>query len=186
MKPRICVIVSDLHAGSTSGIMPPGFHIKEGNEIWLNPLQKWLWDCWLDCWKWFDKIAEGEDFILVVNGDAIDGRHHGMTEIWSVDEAELGIAACHILKEPAKKAEQVFLTLGTETHTKGHEHALAYQMKAKGINVKLPGEKFGGGAFSTLDLHVAKTYCKFDHHVVATSRSYLEATGYSTTFGSLR
>jgi hypothetical protein len=181
---KLLAIVSDLHAGSTYGILPPGFHTRNGNEIGLNDYQKWIWDCWGDCWGWFDKLRGKEDYTLVMNGDAVDGFHHGTTEIWTNDESEHGIAAYHVLKEPASKAASVFLTEGTESHTRGHEHGLAYQLKAKGSKVIMP--KGSGGAWPTLDISVHGTRIKFDHHIGTSMRSYLEASQLGIVLGNMR
>lgn len=43
MKPKILVLLSDLHVGATSGLLPPNFVTFEGNEIGQNAYQKWLW-----------------------------------------------------------------------------------------------------------------------------------------------
>jgi len=183
MKPRLLVVVSDLHAGSSVGLLRPGFHTKDGNEIGLNETQKWLWSCWEDCWAWFYKLAEKDPFVLVVNGDLIDGSHHGTTELISNDESDHGIAAYHVLRQPAKKAHSVYITLGTEIHTKGHEHTIAYQLNAKTHNIKMP--KGEGGAWPTLDLTIAGTYCKFDHHIGASKRKYLTGTKMTAEYGDL-
>src|SRR3972149_5053317 len=45
-RPRLAVVIADIHAGSTVGLLPPGFVTKEGNEVKQNPLQEWLWACW--------------------------------------------------------------------------------------------------------------------------------------------
>jgi hypothetical protein len=165
--------------------MCPGFHTKEGNEIGLNKAQKWLWECWEDAWKWFYGIAKKDDWTMIVNGDAIDGfHHHAVREIWTPDESEHGIAAYHVLKAPALKASEVYITEGTEVHTKGHEHPLAYQLKAKGSHVVMPEGQ--GGAWPTLSISFAGTFCKFDHHIGATTRPYLEASMFSISLGAVR
>lgn len=183
-SPRLVVCISDLHAGSTYAIMPPGFYTKEGNLIGLNKVQEWLWNCWEDSWKWFDELAGDDPWILIVNGDAIDGNHHGTKEIWAVDETDHGSAAYHVLKEPALSAHSMYIVDGTESHTKGHEHSLAYMLKAKNANVVMPDTV--AGAWGTLNIEVAGTLCKFDHHISSTSRPYLEASALSIHMGSER
>jgi hypothetical protein len=182
--PKLAVILSDLHAGSTYGIMPAGFHIKEGNEIGLNTTQKWLLECWEDCWEWFYSLCGADPFSIIINGDAVDGVHHGTTEVWSNDESDHGIAAYHLLKNHCIKASSVFLTEGTNIHTKGHEHTLAYQLKSAGGKIKMP--KGHGGAWPSLEVEFAKTLCKFDHHISTTSRPYLEGSGLSIAMGAER
>lgn len=183
MKPRLVVVLADLHCGSTYGIMPPGFHTKEGNEIGLNEVQKWLWECWNDCWAWFYKLAGRAPWSLVLNGDLVDGYHHGTKEVWSNDESDHGIGAYHLLKSPGRKAYSVYLTEGTEVHTKGLEHSLAYQLKSGGVPIVRP--KGEGGAWPSLDIEFAKTYCKFDHHISTSKRKYLTGTKMTAEYGDL-
>ena len=45
---RRLVVMSDIHAGSTVSICPPGFVTEENRKIGLSPFQDWLWECWLD------------------------------------------------------------------------------------------------------------------------------------------
>lgn len=181
---RKVIVISDLHAGSTYGIMPPNFHTKEGNEIGLNDVQKWYWECWEDCWKWAYELIGDEEWSVVLNGDMIDGYHHGTKEVWSNDESDHGIAAYHLLKDKISGATSIFLTEGTEVHTKGHEHALAYQLDSKGLNVVRPNAT--SGAWTTLRVEFGGTVCKFDHHIGTTARPYLEASQLSIAMGAER
>jgi hypothetical protein len=183
-SPRLAVILSDLHAGGTTALMPPGFHTREGNEIGLNAVQKWLWDAWEDSWKWFDDLAGGDPWAMVINGDVIDGDHHGTSQIWSRDESDHGIAAYHLLKDHARRATSVYLTQGTESHTHGFESALAYQLHSLGAQVRMPDGY--AGAWPTLDLEIAGTYIKADHHIGATTRSYLESSALSIALADMR
>jgi len=181
---RLVAVVSDLHAGSDTGLMPKGFHLKSGNEIGLNKVQQWLLESWEDCWKWFYKLAGTDEWAFIANGDLIDGYHHGTTEVFSNDESDHGIAAYHLLKPIALKADAVFLTEGTEVHTHGWEHTLAYQLDMRGANVKRPSPT--SGAWNSLKVKFAGTLCKFDHHISATARPNLEASALSIHMGAER
>lgn len=183
-KPRLVVVLSDLHAGGTTAIMPKGFYTKEGNLIGLNPIQEWLWDAWVKSWDWFYELAGDDPWTLVINGDTIDGDHHRTTQLWSRDEADHGIASYHLLKDHARNASSVYLTQGTEAHTKGHESALAYQLHSLGANVRMP-DGFAG-AWPSLDLEIAGTYVKADHHIGATCRAYLESSALSIALSDMR
>ena len=181
---RTLVCIADLHSGSTYGLMPPKFHTKEGNEIGLNQIQKWYWKTWQKSWDWVLDTVGSDPWGLLINGDAIDGTHHGTKEIWSNDESDHGIAAYHLLKPYASMADSVLLTEGTEVHTKGHEHQLAYQLDSHGAKVVRPTEQ--GGAWPSIRMEMAGTLCKFDHHISATKRPYLEASALSIAMGSER
>lgn len=177
------IVLSDLHTGSDYGLQPPKYHTKAGNEIGLNPYQKWLWEKWEDCWDWAKKVIGKDDWSVIINGDSIDGYHHGTKEIWSHDESEHGIAAYHILRDRLKGAKSVFITEGTESHTKDHEHLLAHNLKEYGVKIRKPEH---GAAWKTLEIEIHGTLCKFDHHVSSTTRSYLESSAYAITLGNMR
>ena len=59
-RPRLLVVVSDLHCGSNVGLMPPDSEIIGGNTIGFgsNHHQRWLWECWQDAQKQVAKLAE--------------------------------------------------------------------------------------------------------------------------------
>lgn len=182
-SPKFVICVSDLHVGSHKGLLHPGFVSHEGTAIGQNEIQKWLWSAWEDCWKWAKDVVGKEDFILVINGDVVDGNHHGSKEIWSVDEGDHLAAAADILVEVGKDAKAVYITEGTESHTKGMEHALAKILRLKGVKVVTDGRR---GAWESLHLKVSDSLCEFDHHMPTSMRSYLEASALSITLGDIR
>ncbi len=181
---KLVVVLSDLHVGAVNSLMPRGYHTKDGNEIGLNPVQEWIHECWDDCWDWFHELRGKEKFDIVLNGDLIDGFHHGTKEIWNHDESEHGLAAYHVLKDVCKPANAVYIVEGTESHSKNFEHVIAKMLKDKGIKIVMPNEL--KGAWDRLDISFNDTYCRFDHHISTTSRSYLEASALSITYGNLR
>jgi len=183
MKPKVLVCVSDTHVGSSFGLLHPGFETHEGNPVGQNELQKWLWSAWEDCWKWADQVIGKDEWSLVINGDAVDGNHHHTKEIWSPDEGDHLQAAAEILTDAASGASSVYITEGTESHTKGMEHALARILKNNGVKVVTNGKR---GAWDSLHLKVSDSLCEFDHHMPTSMRSYLEASALSITLGDIR
>jgi len=181
---KLCVVISDLHCGSTFGLMPEGFHIKEGNEIKLNKIQEWLIYGWKDCWEWFYKLKGKDPFDMIINGDLVEGVHHHTKEIWSVDETDHMIAAYKLLKPHCKRARNAYITEGTEVHTGGYEHAIAYQLKGAGCNIVMP--KGEGGAWPTLYTRMNDTLVKADHHITSSTRPYLEASQLAIHMGAER
>lgn len=76
VEPKILVVLSDLHCGSTVGLLPPGFTAQDGNEIRQNRYQEWLWECWTDATgDYFRRHVGDEPFVLLLNGDLIEGIH---------------------------------------------------------------------------------------------------------------
>lgn len=175
---EILVVVSDLHIGSDYGLLPPGFHNKSGNEIGLNPLQRWLWEEWQDMWAYVHKYRDDRPFSVIVNGDVIDGFHHGTKEIWSHDESEHGIAAYFVLRDALQDAHKVFFVEGTESHTKDYEHAIAVRLDSELKNVV--------GCFPTLDLEMNGSFIRADHHISTTTRAYLETSALGPTLNNER
>lgn len=183
-RPKILVCLSDLHVGSTKGILHPGFVTHEGQEIGLNPLQQWYWEAWQDCWGWMKKVVGDEPWGLVVNGDVIDGNHHGTKEIWSVDEGDHLAAAVELLKPVSQDASAVFIVEGTESHTRNFEHALAKSLAGSGVAVVKETEK--APAWQSLNVRVNGALTVVDHHVTTSMRSYLESSAMSITLGDVR
>jgi len=116
------VVVSDLHCGSTVGLLPPKFMTLEGNEVGQNKIQKRLWDAWYDLWNdWVPWAVDGHEFAVVINGDLVEGLHHKTTEIVSPEFGDHVRAAQQALVPMTKLApSKIFLTEGTECHTKEH------------------------------------------------------------------
>jgi len=72
------VTISDLHCGCRLGLLPPEpVQLAHGLETKQNRLQKKLWRIWMEYWEWVHRNFADEECVLVVNGDAIDGDHHG-------------------------------------------------------------------------------------------------------------
>jgi hypothetical protein len=182
-KPRILVLVGDLHVGSTVGVLTEGFITHEGNEVKQNPIQKWMSGAWDDCMEFKDNIVGNDDFAIAWNGDLIDGNHHGTKEIWSVNEADHMNAAVEFMKPLSRAAHSVYITEGTESHTKNAEHAIAKILQGMGINVITPK---GKGAWESLALEIAGTIVELDHHMPTSMRSYLEASALSIMLGDVR
>ena len=82
---RAIAVFSDLHAGSTVALMPPGFRTIEGTTMDHTPIQAWLWSCWLDGQAWLDSVMGADPYALVLNGDLTEGVHHGTKQIISPD-----------------------------------------------------------------------------------------------------
>ena len=126
-KPRLLVVVSDLHCGSTVGLMPPDSENMSGNTLGFgnNHHQRWLWECWQDAQQRVLEITNGDPFALLCNGDATEGIHHRSPEVVaSLIENHCQMAAT-ALKPWADKAAATFITKGTECHTHDIESYLA-------------------------------------------------------------
>lgn len=172
--PQILVVLSDLHCGSTVGLLPPGFTAADGNEIRQNRYQEWLWACWTDATgDYFRRMVGDEPFVLLLNGDLIEGNHHGTKQIVSADVADHYEAAVQCLEPLAKKAAAVHITLGTECHTHSVEAGIGKKFGAS----KCPDT--GKHAHARLTFRMCGCLVSATHHCSATSRPWLESGEYA-------
>ena len=109
MKPiRICFI-SDLHCGHRVGLTPPEYQSAVcGYKFYKTQMVLWNW--------YVDNIKAIKPQILVVNGDAIDGRgeRSGSTELIAVSrikQCEMAGVAISVVG-----ADEVYMTRGTPYH----------------------------------------------------------------------
>jgi hypothetical protein len=177
-KIRQLVIISDIHAGSTKAILPPGFKTLEAQPIEQSSIQKWLWECWTRAHAWLEEKAGGKPYALVLNGDLTEGNHHGTKEIWSPEVGDHSLAAKEILLPVADKAAKTYVVRGTECHTASHEISVA-----RGIGAEINPEH-GQPYWDRLTMDLCGVRISVRHHFPATSRSYLEASQHSIQMGN--
>lgn len=167
------VVVSDLHSGSSYGLMPSSFVTKEGQKIQPNAFQRWLLACWQDFWAFSYATVKGHKWAAIINGDAIEGIHHRSLEIVSPDILDHAQMAVNLLEPVAERADHIVMVEGTECHTNGSEHKIGDKLKA----VKCI---YGGGqearAWPQVYLEVNGCEGVIRHHIGTTTRPYLEAT----------
>ena len=167
---RALVVVSDTHCGSVVGLMPPNFETSEGNKIAHNAVQNFLWESWLDAVRFVEDTLAGSAYALVLNGDAIEGDHHGTKQIWSKDIADHVECAGQVLGMLSRRANKTYIVRGTECHTHNTEVTLGKILNAeKNPDSKLP-------AFDRLHLRVAGVPCAFRHHIGTSVKSWTEST----------
>lgn len=166
------VVVSDLHAGSIYGILPPNFDTFEGVPRTQNAGQKYLWECWLD----FSKRARAfkPDFVIV-NGDCVDGsqyRNDG-SELSLLDWRDQRLAATEALKvlKAHTGAAKWYFTQGTPYHV-GH-----YGDAEENIAESLEGERYqslGTGRLckEVLWLNVDGVILEAAHHISVSTGFY--------------
>jgi hypothetical protein len=169
------VVVSDLHCGSSVGLWPEGCEVSYGNIINLgnNLHQRWLWECWQDGTRKAIEHFGKDPFVLIVNGDCIEGRHHGTSEIVAAKNRDHCAAAIQALLPLASKAKASYFTAGTECHVGDWEEVIADEV----------GGKFAG---DKLLLEINGTLLDVAHHMPATTRAYLEASMLGIVMGNAR
>ena len=113
------VVVSDLHCGSTVGLCcPEEVRWDDGGYYHPSEAQLWLWENWLDFWRQAEAIRGDSDwFGVLVNGDAVDGDHHGTPQIISRDlQVQFWILKKVFAPVLALQPDTVTVVRGTETH----------------------------------------------------------------------
>lgn len=167
---RSLVVLGDIHAGSSKALLPPNFVTLEDHEVRQNAIQKWLWECWRRKDDFLDEVLGNAPFGLVLNGDLIEGIHHGTKEIISPEVADHRNAAVQLLKPVAERAAKVFVVRGTECHVNNHEVSIGKELGA----VMNPETRIH--AFDRLTIDIAGIRCVFRHHIPASVRRNLSAT----------
>lgn len=171
--PRAIVVLSDIHAGSTVALLPPDFETTEGQTVGQNAIQRWLWACWLDAQDWIGEQMGEDPFALVLNGDLVEGVHHGTKQVISTDVGDHMKAAIEVLHPLAERAERTFVVRGTECHTGNVEIGVAKAINAENnpeLNVPV---------FDRLTLDIAGIRCVFRHHIGTSVRRGLAGTQFS-------
>jgi len=115
----ILSVVSDLHCGSTVGLCPPKVDLDDGGHYAQSKAQRWLWDGWHTYWESVEKKRNKAkaDLIVVCNGDATDGHHHGTTQVLSGNPIAQMTVVAEVLRAPlALKPEALVFVRGTEAH----------------------------------------------------------------------
>ena len=111
--------VADLHCGCRLGLCPPkGAKLRLGGTYKPSKFQKGLGRYWKEFWeKWVPMAVRRDDYGVVVNGDLIEGRHHGATTPWSNDIADQADAAYELLAPIVDMCDGRFWVIGgTEAH----------------------------------------------------------------------
>tara|TARA_R100000808_G_scaffold19628_2_gene42541 strand:+ start:1117 stop:1971 length:855 start_codon:yes stop_codon:yes gene_type:complete len=116
-KTNNLVVVSDLHCGCRVGLCPPRVSLDSAGLYKASAVQKKMWAYWKTFWRDFVPAATGgEPFVAVVNGDAVDGVHHGGKFLISPNIADQIKIAAACLQPVTEAASALFLIRGTETH----------------------------------------------------------------------
>lgn len=152
-KDVLVVNISDMHSGGTTALFP-GYQMTltlDGEEV-LHPSptekQKSMFAHWLLCARWVKQIGKGKRLLVVHNGDAIEGNHHGTIQIITPDQKQQ--SQIHIelmdtfLKESGfsvKNGDELHYTSGTESHTGWEEYGISAHYHALGAKFHIELKK---------------------------------------------
>jgi len=111
--------ISDLHCGSTQAIAVDGVELEEQGTYQATKFQLGLskvFENQLD--RIFDKLG-GEKFVLILNGDMIDGKHHNNPFVENLIADQINILSGVISKitdRSGSQIERTYFMQGTEAH----------------------------------------------------------------------
>lgn len=169
------IVISDLHCGCQMGLCPPASHFDGGGSYRPSKFQAGLWRYWQDFWKkWVPWATHGEPFAVCVNGDALDGVHHGSTSQISQNLADQSRIAMAVLQPVVDACDgRFYMTRGTEAHvgkSAQEEERLARELGA------IMDPDTGNCARSVVRLRVGLALCHIMHHIGTTGSAAHEAS----------
>ena len=176
--PRNIVVISDPHCGCRLGLCPPdGIALDDGGTYMPSRLQRAVWAMWREFWDvWVPRATKGEPYAVVMNGDALDGVHHGSVTQISHNLKDQHALAMKCLLPISKTAENGYYHIrGTEAHvgkSAAEEERLAEALGAvpneEGQHARWELWKRAGSNNGHL--------CHFLHHIGNTGSAAYEST----------
>ncbi|HET8771056.1 MAG TPA: hypothetical protein VFM71_08730 [Gemmatimonadaceae bacterium] len=118
-RPIVIAVTSDQHAGSTVALCPPSVPYDDGGAYTASKAQSWVWECWQAYWARVAQVRRELKATLyqVFNGDAVEGAHHGTTQIISGNlNAQAAVWTAAVAIPLAMKPDKIFGVRGTEAH----------------------------------------------------------------------
>ncbi len=172
------VVVSDLHSGCRLGLCPPGPIILDGGVTYSpSPIQRKVWGFWEEFWgAYVPEFCHREPFAVVMNGDAIDGVHHGAVTQISQNLADQAKIAELILAPVVTACEGRYYHIrGTEAHVGASGQEEERIAKALGA---IPGES---GEYARWELYarIKHALIHVAHHIGTASTLAYESTALS-------
>lgn len=173
-SPRNVVVVSDLHAGCRMGLHPDRELLLHGGMVSKpSQNQQKVWTHWRYFWDEFvPRVTKKEPFVLVINGDALEGQPSGAKTPISLNTDDQLVIAEACIKPQMRKAAALYMTTGTENHvgkSAENERTLARMLGA------VPDDN-GEHARDAIWMDLHGHLVHFAHHVGTTSSTAYETT----------
>ena len=129
-KDTVLAVISDVQVGSTVAVCPPKWNLDEGGTFHASPAQKIMYRKWQDTAKNVkDMLTENKRrkrLVLVLNGEPIDGDHHGTPQLITKNKQEQIDMFISLLDEwldiveyDPKRGDCIYLVRGTTAHESG-------------------------------------------------------------------
>ena len=169
------IVISDTHCGCRLGLYPEEpVIVDDGGPYLQGPTQRFIWKHWRTFWdEWVPLVTKGEPFVVVHNGDAIDGVPHRATTPVSTnmhDQTRIGVACLTPVIEACG---------GRYYHIRGTEaHVGKSSVEEERLAERLGAIKNKAGQHSRYELwkRVGPCLIHFAHHVGTTSSTHHEAS----------
>lgn len=176
------IVVSDLHCGCRLGLCPPRVKLDGGGTYQHSAVQKTVWQWWKnEFWgKWVPSITDGKPFVVVLNGDILEGCHHRATSQISqnkADQAKIAQACLLPVLEKANPAA-IYFVRGTEAHA--GESSEDEERLSQALNIKK--DKHGNYTRPELWLKVGDGLAHFQHHISTSGSNAYESTALCKEF----
>lgn len=120
-QPVVVAVIGDMHCGSSLGLCPDaGVDLDDGGHYDPSKTQRWMWQAWLDYWGELGdrRKSLGAKLVCVLNGEAIDGVHHGTVQLVSGHlGTQMEIARISLAEAIRLSPDAWQVTRGTEAHS---------------------------------------------------------------------
>lgn len=118
----LLVVVEDIHGGSNVAVCPPGgMELDDGQTIMPSKAQRWLWKKYKWAWRQAQDLKaeiNADTTVLAINGDMVDGNHHGTSQIATpLESFHVRVAhKCLTYALEQIRPDQIHMTRGTGAH----------------------------------------------------------------------
>lgn len=177
MRIRNVVVLSDTHFGSKLALCPPKVKLDEGGYYKASNLQLKIYKHYINClYDFIPSVIGKEKFIVVHNGDIIDGDHHNTSTIITRNLRDQENIAVEVLSEfyKIRGFSGFYFIRGTSAHS--GEAAECEERIAQRLNA-IPDSN---GNYTRYELWLKfgsrGILAHFSHHVSTTNSSAYEST----------
>jgi len=173
---RNIVVISDTHCGCRLGLCPPSVALDDGGTYVHSKLQAKVWEMWKEFWgEWVPRVTKGEPFVVIHNGDVIDGNHHESVTQVSHNIGDQVAIAREVMHVPLNmpNCTGYYHIRGTEAHVGKSAQA------EEGLAASLGASPNEEGQYARWELWVrlpSGPLVHFSHHIGTTSSAAYEST----------
>lgn len=137
-RDTLLVCISDMHSAGSTALFPNRFmQFKNVNHTPTRE-QVRMYAHWLACADYVQTMRAGKRVFVVHNGDAVDGKHHGSTQIITYDDEEQRDIHTELMDTFLQNCsfdrandDRLYYVKGTEVHTGDIEDAIGEDLHAE-------------------------------------------------------